>query len=66
MFNDILENMLSDMSKYHRDKNEVLISAVTERLNNSIKTYYEELSHSLDYLKAKDEFKMMKKINRYG
>lgn len=65
MLSNILETMLSDMSKYHRDKNEILVSAITERLNNSLKVYYKELSDSLDYLRKKDELKMLKKMNRY-
>jgi len=60
-----LNNILNDLNKYkHTDKEELLCSYIQDRLNASINTYYNELSHSLDYLYNKDDLRLIRKMNR--
>lgn len=62
-FSNILYNMLSDLSHYHRDKATLIQSYVNARLNESLKVYYKELSQSIDYLSDKNNIRVMKKLN---
>lgn len=57
----ILKN-LNDFKE--TDKNKILQNAINYRLNDSITQYYRELSDAVNYLKKKDEKKIMNKINK--
>jgi len=59
-----LNKILEELQKYKtNDRSQVLANRVQERLNNSLKTYYEELSKSLNYLYARNDLKVIKKLN---
>ena len=62
MFKDILYSMLNDMSKYHRDKDDLLAYYINKRLNKSLQVYYKELSKSIEYLSSKSELKVLKNM----
>ena len=62
-FSDILYNMLKDLSSYHRNKNTLLQFYINQRLNDSLKVYYKELSQSIDYLSDKNNIRVLKKLN---
>ena len=62
-FSKILYNMLKDLSSYHRDKNILLQFYINQRLNDSLKVYYKELSQSIDYLSDKNNIRVLKKLN---
>ena len=57
-----LEGMLKDLSLYHRNKNDLKILYINERLNKSLETYYKELSSSLDYLSNRNQENLAKKV----
>lgn len=57
-----LEDMLKDLSLYHRNKNDLKILYINERLNKSLETYYKELSSSLDYLSNRNQENLAKKV----
>ena len=60
-----LQEALDDMKVHHRNKNVLLYNYINDRLNKSLKTYYEELTDSVSYLNNKDELKIMKRLNNY-
>lgn len=57
-----LEGMLKDLGLYHRNKNDLKILYINERLNKSLETYYKELSSSLDYLSNRNQENLAKKV----
>ena len=57
-----LEGILKDLSLYHRNKNDLKILYINERLNKSLETYYKELSSSLDYLSNRNQENLAKKV----
>jgi NADH dehydrogenase FAD-containing subunit len=59
-----LNKMLSDISKYKRNKDDLLEVYIKERLNKSLETYYNQLSSSLEYLVSKDGVKVLKNSDR--
>lgn len=59
---NILNNMLKDLSKYKRDKKDLLEMYINDRLSKSLETYYSELSNSLAYLVKKNELRVLKNM----
>ena len=62
MMQNILNNMLKDLSKYKRDKKDLLEMYINDRLSKSLETYYSELSNSLAYLVKKNELRVLKNM----
>lgn len=60
----MLNNMLKDISKHKRNRDNLLEYYIQERLNKSLETYYIQLSHSLEYLINKDSFRVLKNSNK--
>ena len=63
---NMLNNMLKDISKYKRNKDNLLEYYIQERLNKSLETYYNQLSHSLEYLISKNGLRVLKDSNKLG
>ena len=61
---NILNNMLKDLSKYKRDKKDLLEMYINDRLSKSLETYYSELSNSLTYLVKKNELRVLKNMDK--
>lgn len=61
---NILNNMLKDLSKYKRDKKDLLEMYINDRLSKSLETYYSELSNSLAYLVKKNELRVLKNMDK--
>lgn len=61
---DKLNKMLDDISKYKRNKDELLEIYIKDRLNKSLEVYYNQLSSSLEYLISKDNLKVLKNSNK--
>ena len=64
MMQNILNNMLKDLSKYKRDKKDLLEMYINDRLSKSLETYYSELSNSLAYLVKKNELRVLKNMDK--
>lgn len=58
-----LFGIISELDEYKRDKNRLLEMYINDRLNQSLLVYYSELSASFDYLKHKNELKVLKSVN---
>lgn len=56
-----LMTIQEDLSKYHRNKNELLEYYIQSRLNNSLQSYYHDLMNSLTYLKYKEKTRTQQK-----
>lgn len=62
-----LNSILEDLSLFENiDKEKILEKNIRDRLNKSLKNYYEELIRSYEYLKIKNNYKLLSKLNRYG
>ena len=59
-----LDNILNDLSKHKRNKDELLILYINERLDKSLHTYYSSLISSVNYLKYRNCKNVMDKMNR--
>lgn len=57
-----LNEMLEDLRKYKRPKEELAEMYVTERLSKSLNTYYKTVRDSLSYLTDKNALKVAKKM----
>ena len=64
MMQNILNNMLKDLSKYKRNKKDLLEMYINDRLSKSLETYYSELSNSLAYLVKKNELRVLKNMDK--
>lgn len=61
---NILNNMLKDLSRYRRNKKDLLEMYINDRLSKSLETYYSELSNSLAYLVKKNELRVLKNMTK--
>ena len=61
---NILNNMLKDLSKYKRNKKDLLEMYINDRLSKSLETYYAELSNSLACLVKKNELRVLKNMTK--
>lgn len=59
---DMINNMLIDISKHKRNREELLRISIEDRLNKSLEVYYNQLSASLEYLASKDSLRVLKNI----
>ena len=59
------EKMLAELEQHNdKDKEEIFLACVNERLNNSFTSYQHELNQGLDYLKRRNELNVIRKLNR--
>ena len=59
-----LYNILDELENHRRHPSKVLEDCISERLNNSLKTYMHSIDNSYDYLESRDGLNVMKKMNR--
>ena len=57
-----LENIKQELQFYKRDKKQVLLDSINNRLNKSFNNYYEEVINSFTYISKQDELKILKNI----
>lgn len=57
-----LNSILRDLQECSSNKNEVMQQCINQRLNDSVRVYYDELTKSCEYLQKKNELKVMKKM----
>lgn len=61
-----ISHMINDLQSYKRNKEDLLLHYVNERLDTSLTNYYKDLDNSLEYLSRRNELKLLKKLNRLG
>lgn len=59
-----LEIIEKDLNLHKRDKRDLLNIYVEERLNKSLKSYYDSIQKAYEYVKYRNELKTAKKLNR--
>jgi hypothetical protein len=64
MFKDKLYSISKDLEMHHRSRTDMMSSAITERLDNSLKSYIDSINESYDYLKYRGEVRILNKMNR--
>lgn len=57
-------NMLRDIKKHERDKDNLLAYYVQKRLNLSLDSYYSDLVNDYDMLTHRDSLRVLKEISR--
>ena len=63
-FEEILNGIIKDLNAHKRDKAKLMEYYVNERLNKSLKTYYEEMDRISKYLADKDALNVARKLNK--
>lgn len=61
---DKLYNIIEDLNKHKRNKDDLLTEYISERLNKSLQVYYGQLMNSFNFLKYKNGQTVIKNINR--
>ena len=64
MFRHKLYNINKDLDKHRRTKSEIMETAVKERLDKALFSYMDSLNKSYDYLKHRNDIRVLKKMNR--
>ena len=64
MFTDTLADVITQLERHKRNRTEVMEKCINKRLNNALKVYYDELSHSASFLEAKGEERILKSVNK--
>lgn len=57
-----LYNILEDLNKHKRSKNDMMQDCINSRLNNNFNNYKKELENSLHYINIQNELSVMKKM----
>lgn len=61
---NILYGFLEDLSKYKRNKQDLLEFYINDRLSKSLEVYYSELYNNLNYLISKNDLRVLKTFNK--
>lgn len=64
LFRDKLYDILEDLSKHKHTKSEAMSIHIQNRLDIALKSYLESINESFEYLSQRDEFNILKKMNR--
>lgn len=59
-----LNKILKDLSNYKHDKSSIMQEAIIERLDKALESYKHDLDVSSEYLRHRDNLKLINKINR--
>lgn len=57
-----LENIKKELQLYKKNREDVLMFNIQDRLNRSFETYYKELTNSFKYVLNQDGLKILKNI----
>lgn len=57
-----LENIKQELQFYKKDRKEILLNSISDRLNKSLNNYYKELTDSFKYISKQNELKVLKNI----
>lgn len=57
-----LETIKKELQCYKRDRRDVLMFNIQDRLNRSFETYYKELTNSFKYIINQNDLKILKNI----
>ena len=59
-----INDLLQELSKYHRTRADALYDAIATRLDKSLHSYTSDLDDSFNYLQRRKPDKLMRKINK--
>ena len=60
----MLYGMLEELEKHKRNREDIFRESVNERLNKSLKTYYDSVLKVCDKLETNDELRVLRKLNK--
>ena len=58
---DTLNNMIFDLKKHNRSKQELIEDYINSRLDKSLKSYYEDLMQTYNSITKRDAARVLKK-----
>lgn len=62
---EVLEKILNDLSAWRgKGRSEVFYEGVAQRVQQNISVYEKELSDAADFLSAKNDLKILRRINK--
>lgn len=62
---EVLEKILNDLSSWRgKSRSEVFYEGVAQRVQQNISVYEKELSDAADFLSAKKDLKILRRINK--
>ena len=64
MFIDTLNAMSRDLLKHKREKTSIMQEAIANRLDKALESYSHDLNIKCEYLRHRDNLKLINKINR--
>ena len=64
MIKPIYYRILEELQNYKRPKEELLIQYMTQRLDQSLDSYFKDLNTSTEYLSRRNPVKLVRKINK--
>lgn len=59
-----LLDIKNELSSYKKDKSTLLVLYINERLNQSLKTYYDRMTESFNYIAKQNELKVLKTLKK--
>lgn len=62
MTKDNLYDILEELNQYKRDKSQLIVFYINERLNKSLETYYKTMINSFNFVAKQNELKLMKSL----
>lgn len=62
MNSDMLIGMINTLNTYKRSKKDLLEMYITNRLSESLSTYYKDLNNSLEYLNHRKMSRVLKNL----
>ena len=62
MLKDIIHKSLHDLSERHRPKDKLLKMYIQDRLDASLKAYYDEITKSLERILNRNSIKTIKRV----
>ena len=64
--NTTILELLNELAKHRRTKDEIIEEKIKERLNKSLLSYEYDLNNSAHYLYCRDSFNVLKRLTRKG
>lgn len=62
MFKENIQNIKNDLNKYHRDRSQLTLIYIQQRLNKSLNSYYNDLTNSVNYISNRKPESVLRKL----
>lgn len=62
MFKENIQNIKNDLNKHHRDRSQLTLIYIQQRLNKSLNSYYNDLTNSVNYISNRKPESVLRKL----